>query len=127
MKSEALDSVKTADLVARYIALSVKQSTAHYEEDVAIAAREYNRLYRATHAISDVLRARGVEARNALVPLLQHANPQVRLNAAHQLLAVTHDEAYAALQKLGDGPPGLFRLRARMALEGLADGTYKPT
>jgi len=127
MTNENLSDLSIAELVERYTALSVEQSTTHHEEDDALAVSKYNRLYDATHAISDVLRARGVEARSALIPLLQHSNPQVRLNAAHQLLAITHDEAYAALEKLSKEGPGIFRLRAGMALSHLADGSYRPT
>ena len=127
MKNEVQDQLSNAELVARYIGLSVKQSTAHYEEDDAIAVQEYNRLYKGINAISHVLRARGVEARRALIPLLQHPNPQVRLNAAHELLAIAHDQAYATLEKLSEGEPGIFRLKAGMALSLLEDGTYKPT
>jgi len=127
MSKDPQNNLTNEQLVARYTALSIQQYETVGEEDVDARSQAYTRLYWETHAISDVLRSRGVEARRALIPLLQHSNPQVRLNAAHQLLAIAHDMAYAAFERLGREGPGIYRLDARMTMSSLADGSYKPT
>lgn len=126
MTNRILDDLTNDELVERYTQLSLKQFDALYEEEEG-GARDYNRLYRAIHAIADVLRARGIEARRTLIPLLTHANAQVSLNAANELLAVAPAEAYAAMERLAESAPGPQRLRARMDLRFLAQGICPPT
>lgn len=126
MTKRILDNLTNEELVEQYTALSLKQFNALYVEDES-GIRNYNRLYRAIHAIASVLRARGIEARRTLIPLLTHKNAQVSLNAANELLAVVPAEAYAAMERLAESAPGPQRLRARMDLRFLAQGIYPPT
>ena len=124
MTNQNLETLSNAELVERFTTLSLKQFDAEYEED---GVRAYTRLYHAIHATSGVLRARGVEARMALIPLLKHPNARVRLNAAHELLAVVPSKAHAVLKDLAETAPGPQRFRARLALRFLDEGVYKPT
>ena len=124
MSKTNLEELTNAQLLERYTTQSLQQSDATYQED---GVAEYTRLYKSLDAISNVFRARGVEARKTLVPLLKHRNAQVRLNAAHELLAVVPDEARAVLEDLSKSGPGPQRLSAGMALMHLDNGVYKPT
>ena len=126
MTNRILDHLTNDEVVERYTQLSLKQFDALYEEEEG-GARDYNRLYWAIHAIADVLRARGIEARRTLIPLLTHENAQVSLNAANELLAVAPREAYATMARLAESAPGPQRLRARMDLRFLAQGICPPT
>lgn len=127
MSVDKLSEMTNQELAKQITVLSLSQYETTYEEDDSRAVPEYNRLYKAIDAISDVLRARGLGARRALIPLLQHANPQVRLNAAHQLLAIVPIEARAVLEDLAQNGPGPQRLSAGMALMHLDNGVYKPS
>lgn len=81
-KQEELSELSNGELAERIITYSLEQFEVQYEQDHIEA---YNKLYHAIHKIYDVLRARGVEARRALLPLLEHRNAQVQLNAASEL------------------------------------------
>jgi len=127
MSGNDLNELTDEELVKQFTDMSLEQFETTYEEDDAVAVPVYTRLYRAIHEISKILRARGAQSRRALLPLLKHPNAQVRLNAAHELLAVVPQEAYATLETLAENAPGPQRGRAGMALHFLAEGVYKPT
>ena len=99
------------------------------QEDDALLADErsrYKRLFFRVVALNDELKARGRDARLALKPLLQHRNPQVRLNAAQDLLAVIPQEARSILQDLRDSRAGPQCLDAGMTLWNLDRGVFTP-
>jgi HEAT repeat protein len=78
-------------------------------------------------AVDAFIRGRGVDARRMLVPLLDHRNAQVRINAAKALLAVVPERARATLEALASNAPSIQRLDARMCLNHLDKGIFKPT
>lgn len=59
-------------------------------------------------------------------PLLKHANPQVRLRAAKNVLAIAPDEALAALKELADPQLYTQALDAGMTLWNLETGVFVP-
>jgi hypothetical protein len=123
----------TEELVRKFIDFSIEQADALEINDV----RTYRRLYQRLDEIEMTLRRRGLEARRALVPLLDythqkspyymHQPAQVRLNAAKELLAVAPEKALATLENLATQGPSPQRGAAGMCLEFLKDGTFKPT
>ncbi len=122
MSRMELDTLTDAQLVDRFTTLSLQQSDATEIDD----NKTYTKLYHRLHAVAGVLRKRGLDARRALLPLLAHENAQVRLNAAHELLAIEPQRARATLEALAKFAPGPQRGSAGMALLALDRGEYKP-
>jgi len=99
--------------------------------------RRMRELFDELRALKEALRARGLEARKVLVPLLSYSprSPsvfqdqaaQVRLNAARELLAVLPEQARATLEDLASRGPSAQSGRAGMCLQFLDDGVFKPT
>ncbi len=67
-------------------------------------------------AIYSELRRRGREAQRRLLPLLAHANANVRGWAAAHALEFEPTRGEATLSEMAAGPPGEHRLNAEMAL-----------
>ena len=123
MTTRNLQTATNDDLVATYVAISQQEDEAMLRNDIVGGTRL---VYRRKE-VDDVLRARGIQARRMLLPLLAHANAQVRLNAAKHLLAVVPTEARATLEDLAAHGPGQQRGSAGMCLLLLDEGTFKPT
>lgn len=133
MKRDGLQSLTIEQLVARFVELAKQES------DALQSFRSTNRIYPKQLAVSAELRSRGVEARRALLPLLNFPSawspppmldPQaaiVRLNAACELLAVEPERARAALEALAAKGPTEAQFRAKLTLSRLDDGTFKPS
>lgn len=122
MKS-ALANMSDDDLVTLFTEIGLQQDKAELEGEIA-------KLKRLTFKLWDVeeeLKARSGDQRRLLVPLYGHKNAWVRINAIEATLAINPEEARRQLQILAgthEHPPSA---RARGALRGLDDGTYKPS
>lgn len=81
----------------------------------------YNRNYAIQANIVDELKARGVAERKSLLALLNHENPQVRLQAAKCVYPVTREEAFKCLQSLAASRLPDVSLAAGMTLSRLED------
>ena len=123
MTKLGLDALTNEQLAEQFIRLSLEQYDASAIDD----SDAYNARMHVIYDITRLLRRRGLYARRALVPLLEHKNAQVRLNAARELLAVEPDRSRAALEALAASGPFPQRGDAGMSLSFLEDGTYKPT
>jgi len=133
MKRPDLSVRAVGELVDMYIDISVKQA----ESLLANNLGRGKKLFFELEEIDNMLRNRGLEARKALIPLLDYAGrkspffpserAQVRLNAAKTLLAIVPDKARATLEELATRGPSIQRLSARMCLRHLEEGVYKPT
>lgn len=75
-------------------------------------------------AIKDELKSRGPEARRSLVRLLNHENPQVRLQAATFVYPVAREEAKKCLQDLRAAKLPVQTLAAGMTLSGLEEDPH---
>ncbi len=117
-----LDALTDAQLVDRFTTLSLQQFDVLQIHDT----KTYTKLFHRLHAVAGALRARGLDSRRALLPLLDHENAQVRLNAVHQLLAIEPERARATLAALAKFAPGPQRGSAGMDLLMLDRGEYKP-
>ena len=122
MSRMELDTMTDAQLVDRFTTLSLQQ----YDVLEIHDTKTYTKLFHRVHAVAGVLRKRGLDARRALLPLLDHKNAQVRLNAAHQLLAIEPLRARATLEALAKFAPRPQGGPAGMALWMLDRGEYKP-
>lgn len=122
-KSVDLAKMSVPQLVERFTALALGQFEAELYGEIA----KYNRLYDQLEAIERELKNRTGDERTALISLLAHENPQVRLDAAQATLAVAPAAARQALQDISDRNEYPQAAYARGTLMSLQKGTRKPT
>lgn len=118
-----ITGLTVAQLVAAFAESGIAQAHADLQRKYSV----YNRLYRKIEKIQSELKSRVGDRRSALVPLLNHPNPQVRWMAAEFTLAVAPVEAREALRDLSDKNIYPQAADARGTLESLAAGRRKPT
>ena len=124
MTTKPADQVASVhELVAQFVSIGLAQYDALYIVDV----KKYNRLYRKMQDVRDELKGRDGDQRRALLPLLDHANLQVRMKAAHTVLAISPALARRALESVRDS--GIFPQAADASgtLRALDNGTYIPS
>lgn len=97
--SQAMKRVKLTDIpvehvVERFVAIAVAQDRALDQDDT----RTYNRLFTQMQDVREELKSRPGDERRALVPLLEHPNPQVRFIAAITTLEIAPKAARRALE-----------------------------
>lgn len=110
-------------LIAAYLDVSLREADAVERCETA----KVRRLFDERMKVDRSIRARGLEARKSLMPLLKHRNAQVRLNAAKHLLAVAPNEARATLADLAAHGPSQQRGNAGMCFWYMEKGIFKPT
>jgi hypothetical protein len=123
MKGADLGTITVAQLVERFTALCVGQFQAELRGEIA----KQNQLIRQSIAVADELKGRTGDQRIALVPLLDHPNPQVRMMAAQFTLALVPAAARQTLQDLSDKNIYPQAAYARGTLIALDRGERKPT
>ena len=133
MTNRQYSEMSDEQLAQAFVEISIKQADAIGLRRV----RTTNKLFEELRSVAETLRARGLAARNVLVPLLSYSavpspfakdgTAQVRLNAAKELLAVVPDQARATLENIAAHGPSAQRGRAGMCLQLLDDGVFKPT
>ena len=123
MKANRYSSMGTDELVARYIEIGVRQ----YKAIEAFDNRTYNRLYPRKRAIAAEMRSRPGDQPGVLRPLLDHANLQVRINAANDLPALPPGEALATLEAVRATRIQPFAADAGMALHAVKWGYSEPS
>lgn len=121
-KRVQLRSMTAEELVKRYVAISLEQYEASEEEQIS----RFNRLFGLCWAVADELKGREGDQRRALLPLLEHRNLQVRLNAATDTLAIAPDAARRALVTIRDTHWMPYAGIAESRLRGLDDGRFEP-
>lgn len=122
MKRLNLSAMSDGEIVKRFIEYSIEQEVMILEGRIGIV----NRLYDRIELLIEELRSREGDHRHALLPLLKHANPQVRLKAAWATLALAPDDALAALKELSDPQLYIQALDAGMTLINLERGIFVP-
>lgn len=133
MTDNQYSKMSDEQLADAFLDISIKEADATGLRD----AHTVDKLIGQLRAIEDTLRARGLERRKVLVPLLSYSAAQgpfaedraaqVRLNAAKELLAVVPEQARATLEDLVDNGPGYQSGSAGMCLQMWQDGVFKPT
>ena len=122
MNQLVLTSLTVEQLVDLFAASALGQ-------DDAMMARQYdlyNQLFDDLEGIRIELRSRPGDARHALLPLLGHDNPQVRLKAAIFVLAIAPEAGRRALQTIVDHEGYPHRGRAWGILDSLDKGQFVP-
>ena len=109
-------------LVERFAEIGVAQYDAIHKDDNA----EYRRLCKHMDDIDKELRARGRDARLALLKLFDYPNMQVRLMAATMSLGVAPVEARRAIQAIADSKWPPQAMDAGMRLSNLDRGIFVP-
>ena len=122
MSSKDLAGWTTPQLVEQFRMLAIAKGEANVGRQTA----RFTRLYWKLEAIEKELRSREDDQRRALVPLYDHPNPQVRLDAAMATLVVFPDEARAALQMIIDRNEFPQAGDAGFTLLYLSDGRFTP-
>ena len=134
MKSPDLHQLTLNELVQSFKELSYEQAGA-----IGDNSNDYAKASARLMAIGEELRRRGLDARRALLPLLDctgseagpwkaySAGSQCRYNAAWQLLAVEPDLAMQTLRDLAAKGSSYARFLARNTLANIEDGSFKPT
>ncbi|WP_035715389.1 DUF2019 domain-containing protein [Azorhizobium doebereinerae] len=122
MAKRGFETCSTDELVALFVDLSLEMKRA----DDWLENGAYNRAHKKLRDVRAEMKTRPGDERHALLPLLAHPNIQVRLNAAFATLALSPD-AEAALRGIAPLGPGSQPFEARLMLEALEEGSYKPT
>lgn len=123
MTTPPLKSMATQQLVELFTKVTLDQFKAELYDQFA----KYNRLIEDMLEIEKELKSRPGDQRSALLPLLAHSNPQVRLMAAQMTLAVAPAAARQALQELWDRKEFPQAADAMGTLRALERGDRKPT
>jgi hypothetical protein len=123
MRQIDLKDESASQLASRFTALTLDQDKAIKNDETV----KYNLLYGQMIAVVQELKKRSGDQRRALIPLLDHANAQVRLMAAIATLAVAPDAAHIALQKISDRNEYPQAADARGMIRALDQGTHIPT
>lgn len=104
-------------LLKRFEQPCLEQYNAYLTNDV----KKINANFRVLVSIKDELKARGVEARRSLLQLLNHENPQVRLQAAKFVYPVAREEAKKQLEDISMANLPDQSLAAGMTLRRLVE------
>ena len=123
MRQLNLQDMTTPELVDRFIQVTVAQDEALLDDDRA----KFKRLFGEMRLVLEELKARPGDQRNALLPLYDHPNLQVRLKAAKNTLAVAPDAALALLRMIAESGIHPQAGEAGMSIWNLERGTFKPT
>ncbi|WP_029004622.1 DUF2019 domain-containing protein [Azorhizobium doebereinerae] len=122
MAKRGIETCSTDELVALFVDLSLEMKRA----DDWMENGAYNRAHKKLRDVEAEMKARPGDGRHALLPLLEHPNIQVRLNAAVATLALS-PAAVAAMR--GIAPLGYCAqaVDATRMLRSLDSGSWKPT
>jgi Domain of unknown function (DUF2019) len=121
MMAKPADQVASVqELVAQFVSIGLAQYDALYVVDV----KKYNRLFGKMENVLNELKQREGDQRRALLPLLDHPNVQVRMKAAHAVLAISPLLARKAFENVRDSQIYPQAMYAGMTIRALDNGTY---
>ncbi len=123
MKVAPLETLDVDALVKHFVSIAIEQDEAIFKDD----NRTYNRLYNEMEAVEAELKQRDGDQRRALLPLLRHWHPQVRLKAAIAVLAIEPEVGRQTLQKISDADQYPQAADARSMMNALDEGRYVPS
>lgn len=112
--------METRDIVAIFVALSREQGEALNRRET----RKYNRIFDQILAIRQELESRAGDERNALIPLLDHMNLQVKMNAAFAVLPIAKEAAFATLKWVAESRYMPFAAYARGSVEAIEEDDF---
>jgi hypothetical protein len=123
MMRRNLRSMSATDLVNAFAHFCIEQYDAMEGNENARA----NRLVWKVHELEMELKSRSGDQRHLLKALYSHSNMQVRLAAARATLAIDYSAARGELQAIVAEQWYPQTAEARMCLENLDTGFYRPT
>lgn len=112
MRMTEIPKAAPVALVEAYLAIGLRQGQAIEKFD----NRTYNRLYPKRRAIATELLSRPGDHWRLLLPLLEHADWQVRLNTAQDLRKMAPDECRRALETIDASNRYPYAADARLSL-----------
>lgn len=115
-------SMSDRSLIDLFIQIGIEQDDALNGPGVA----RYNRLFKQKTALLNELKNRGGDRRTLLLPLYDHENMQVRLNAAKATLAIAPLAARQQLELIRSSRYQPQAGDAGMSIWALDEGIYKP-
>lgn len=118
------DEARISPLVARFVEVCLEQYQILYSFG---STSRYNRLYKEMERATTELQQMPGDQRRALLPLLSHSNPQVRLQASHSLLVLFPVAARQCLEEIRDSGTAPVYAYAASALRRLDEGSYVPS
>jgi hypothetical protein len=126
MKSVNLKNMTIDKLIDRFVELNETLDNAKWD---ALGQSDYSKVNGLIYGIRDIdqeLRARGRDARLALMQLYHHRNIQVRLMAAKMTLGVAPTEARKLIEQISQSKIYPQAGEAGMTLVNLDEGVFKP-
>jgi hypothetical protein len=123
VKTDKLEHIPVDQLVEQFVEIGLQQDNALLTGEIA----NFNRLYGQKMDVLAQLKKRDGDQRHALLPLYNHPNTQVRLNAVKATLAVQPQEARRALEAIANSKIYPQAGDAGMSIINLDSGIFKPT
>jgi hypothetical protein len=123
MKPAKVEGMTVTQLVEYFMAIALAQDKAMRIDDSAT----YNRLFRQMEVVEKELKAHKGDQRQALLPLLDHPNAQVRLTSAIATLALAPEAARRALQIISDREEYPQAADARGMMRAVDEGSFVPS
>jgi hypothetical protein len=120
MASAEIQAISVQELVGRFLSIGLAQYDAARNADTT----KYNRLFASMQTVENELKRREGDQRHALLPLLDHPNVQVRMMAAHAMLAISPALARKAFESVRDSQIFPQAMDAGMSIRALDNGTY---
>jgi hypothetical protein len=118
-----VEKMAAAQLVQRFAAIGVDQHQALLRREHG----KFNRLFDELTVIVNELKRRPGDQRRELLPLYEHPNPQVRLNAVKATLAVAPEHARRTLEEIARSRKYPQAGDAGMTIDSLEWGIFKPS
>ena len=118
-----LQNSTVEQLIAQFLDIALRQHEAMRRNRNS----EYNRLFDQMEAVEQELRKRTGDQRRALLPLLDHPNPQVRLKSAIATLSIAPVMARQTLQTISDREEYPEAVDAREMMRALDEGRFIPS
>jgi hypothetical protein len=115
-------SMPTDDLVREFARIAGEQDQALMADDYS----RYNRLFDRLYEVKVELKERAGDQRHALIPLCEHKNALVQLQAAIAVLKLAPELARQTLQLVKDRKDYPASAEAYGMLRALEQGTYVP-
>lgn len=115
-------SMSDRNLIDHFIQIGIEQDDSLNGPGVV----RYNRLFKQKTALLNELKSRGNDQRILLLPLYNHQNMQVRLNAAKATLAIAPVVARQQLESIRASRYQPQAGDAGMSIWALDEGIYKP-
>ena len=121
MRADALTKMTAAELVDRFVEISIEQGEALESLETA----RFGRLFKKLASVVRELRSRSGDQRHLLLQLYEHPDPQVKLNVAGWAYALDPQAAVAAFQAVKESRQYPWAGHAGMSLSMLEMGLSK--